>query len=220
MRRLKIAPSLLAADFARLEEQIQKVEPLVEWLHLDVMDGHFVPNISFGMPVIASLRKTTDLYFDVHLMTTNPTAYLPELSQAGADLVTMHIEAVPDPTLAAKAARDNDLDFGLVCNPATPFEGLSPFLELCDVALFMSVEPGFGGQTLIPEVLGKVETAREWVEERGIPTDIEIDGGITIENARLAVEAGANVVVAGSAIFGADDPSTAAADLRRAIEEK
>jgi ribulose-phosphate 3-epimerase len=153
-------------------------------------------------------------------MTTNPDAFLPELAEAGVDQVTMHIEAVPDPTKAARRAREIGLGFGLVCNPATPFPAISPFVELCDVVLMMSVEPGFGGQAFMPEVLAKVEAAREWVEERGLPTDIEIDGGITPGNARLVFEAGANVLVAGSAIFGADDPSTAAADLRRAAEPK
>jgi ribulose-phosphate 3-epimerase len=151
-------------------------------------------------------------------MTTNPDAYLPDLAEAGADSVTMHIEAMPDPTGAAKLARKAGLGFGLVCNPATPFAAVRPFMELSDLVLFMSVEPGFGGQPFIPEVLSKVEEAREWVEERGLAADIQVDGGITLETARQAVSAGASVLVAGTTIFGADDPPTAAAELRRAMQ--
>jgi ribulose-phosphate 3-epimerase len=220
MAALKLAPSLLAADFSCLERQIRAVESEVDWLHIDVMDGHFVPNISFGIPVIAGIRPVTNLRFDCHLMTTNPDAYLPDLAEAGADSITIHIEAIPDPTHAAEKARETGLGFGLVCNPKTPFSAIHPFMETSDVVLFMSVEPGFGGQSFMPEVLPKVEAAREWVEEHGLETDIQIDGGITLETARLAVSAGANVLVAGTTIFGAGDPPTAAAELRRAIQGK
>lgn len=220
MQTVRIAPSLLAADFARLGEQVTKVEPHVDSLHLDIMDGHFVPNISFGMPVIAALRTESELYFDCHLMTTNPDAYIEDLAGAGADLLTMHIEAVPDPTQAARRTRAAGVDFGLVINPATPFESVAPFLELCDLLLVMSVEPGFGGQEFMPEVLPKIEAAREWVESNDLVVDIQIDGGITPQTAPRAHEAGANVFVAGTAIFGSPDPAGAADDLRRAIEER
>jgi ribulose-phosphate 3-epimerase len=215
---VKLAPSLLAADFARLEEEVGRVEELVDWLHLDVMDGHFVPNLSFGMPVVASLRKVSGLFFDCHLMVTNPIDLVEPLAEAGADLVTMHIEAVPDPESAAKAARDAGLGFGLVVNPVTPFAAVAPYAELCDVILIMSVEPGFGGQQFIDSVLKKIAEAREWVEARGLPADIQVDGGITPSNVRAVLDAGATVVVAGSAIFGADDPASAVAAMRRAAE--
>ena len=215
---IKIAPSLLAADFARLESEIKGIEDHVEWLHLDVMDGHFVSNISFGIPVIESVREVTDLYFDCHVMTTNPDSYLEDFARAGADLVSMHIEAIPDPTGPAKRSRQVGLDFGLVINPITPFDGIAPFVELCDLVVVMSVEPGFGGQSFLPEVLPKVEAAREWVENRGLTADIQVDGGITPDNARMVADAGANVLVVGSAVFGADDPPSAVMEIRSAVE--
>jgi ribulose-phosphate 3-epimerase len=219
MPRYQFAPSLLAADFAQLASQIAAVESGSDLLHLDVMDGHFVPNISFGIPVIASIRSHSQLVFDCHLMTTNPDAYLPELAEAGVDLVTMHIEALPDPTDAAKQAAGLGLRFGLVLSPPTPFQAVAPFLEFTDLLLIMSVQPGFGGQRFIPEVLGKVEEARNWIESNDLPTDIEVDGGIGIENIAAARNAGANVFVAGTAVFGAPDPAAALAELRRIVEE-
>lgn len=218
MDRVKIAPSLLAADFSNLADEVRLVEPHVDMLHLDIMDGHFVPNISFGMPVIESLRGHSDLVFDCHLMTTNPDVYLEELKAAGGDLAMIHIEAVTDPTGAADAARKAGLGFGLVLNPPTPFAAIEPFIELTDMVLIMSVHPGFGGQTFIPEVLDKTEAARKWVDEHGLAVDIQIDGGINPETARLAGQAGANVFVAGTAIFRADDPVAAIKRLRTAID--
>lgn len=215
---VKIAPSLLAADFARLAEEVERVAPVIDWLHLDVMDGHFVPNISFGIPVIEALRAVTDIYFDCHIMTTNPDAYLPELAKAGINLATVHIEAVPDPTRAISRTRENGLDFGLVINPGTPFEAMTPYVESCDVVVVMSVEPGHGGQSFMPEILPKVEAAREWVESHGLAADIQVDGGITPENAGQAISAGATVLVAGTAVFRADDPLAAVQALRRATE--
>jgi ribulose-phosphate 3-epimerase len=210
----RIAPSLLAADFARLGEEVARVEAHIDLLHLDVMDGHFVPNLTFGMPVIAALRAVTDVYFDCHLMVTNPIALFEPLAAAGANLVTIHIEVHPDPTRAAEEARRNGLDFGLVLDPGTPFEAVAPFVELCDLLLVMSVHPGFGGQAFIPEVLPKVEAARKFIDSAGLRTDIEVDGGITTSTARLARDAGADVFVAGTSIFRAPDPVAAIKSLR------
>ena len=215
---VKIAPSLLAADFSQLEAEIARVESDVDWLHLDVMDGHFVPNLSFGIPVIRAVSEVTDLYLDCHIMTTNPDAFFPELAEAGVDLVTVHIEAVPNPERAIERAKANDLDFGLVMSPGTPFDAVRPFAESCDVLVVMSVEPGHGGQSFMPAALPTIEAAREWVESVGGRADIEVDGGITEETAKQAVAAGASVLVAGTSVFRADDPPAAVHALRRATE--
>ena len=215
---VKIAPSLLAADLAHLADAVAQVEAHVDLLHVDVMDGHFVPNLTFGMPVIESLRATTDLYFDCHLMVSNPISLFEPLKSAGANLVTVHIEVHPDPTKAAAAASKAGLDFGLVLSPATPFEAVVPYVELCDLLLVMSVNPGFGGQAFIPEVLPKVEAARKFVDSEGLRADIEIDGGINPGNAPLACAAGADVIVAGTAIFGDPDPVAAVERLRAAAD--
>jgi len=170
-----------------------------------------------GVPVIASLRRVTALPLDGHLMMTNPENYVEPMVEAGLDLVTVHIEAQPDPAGIASRVTGLGARFGLVVNPPTPFEAIEPFVELCSIVLIMSVHPGFGGQEFIPDVLDKVEAAGRWVESHGLSTDIEIDGGITPQTVKAARDAGANVFVAGSAIFGAADPVAAVAELRSAL---
>jgi ribulose-phosphate 3-epimerase len=218
-RPARLAASILNADFARLGEEVARVEPYLDFLHLDIMDGHFVPNLSFGIPVIASLRRASSLYFDCHLMVTNPASLFGPVKEAGGDMVTIQIEVWPDPAGVAAQARALGLDFGLVVNPPTPFGAVAPFLHLCDRLLVMSVNPGFGGQSFMPEVLGKVAEARKFIDSAGLPTDIEIDGGITPETARLARRAGVDSFVAGSALMRAPDPVRAAQELRAAVKD-
>ncbi len=214
----RIAPSILAADFSKLGDEVALVEPHVDLLHIDVMDGHFVPNLSLGIPVIASLRPYTRLRFDCHMMTTNADAYLAELRVAGADIVTVHIEAFPEPEQLARNARSEGLEFGLVLNPPTPFDAVAPFVELCDLVVVMSVHPGFGGQSFIDATLGKIEEARKFVDSRGLGADIEVDGGIGPENVGRARRAGADVFVAGSSVFHAEDPVAVIAAMRTELD--
>jgi len=215
----RIAPSILAADFGHLADDIDQIASLVELLHVDVMDGHFVPNISLGPPVISSLRGATDLYLDCHLMITDPLAYLESIKGAGADGVTVHIEAVPDPTPVIAEARRLDLDIGLAINPPTPVSAIEPYLDEAHLVLVMSVHPGFGGQSFIEAVLPKIKELREIIDSRALSADIEVDGGIDLRTVSHAREAGADVFVAGTSVFRADDPSAAVAELRTILNQ-
>lgn len=213
---LRIAASILAADFARLGEEVAAVAGEADMLHIDVMDGHFVSNISLGIPVIRSLRAVTDLEFDCHLMVVDPVPFFEPLREAGADGVSVHLETILEPAAAARRAREEGLRFGAAINPDTPFSVLEPCLEFCDLAVVMSVYPGFGGQEFISGVLGKVEAARRAIESGGLSTGLQIDGGIGPDTIRSARSAGADVFVAGTAIFHSPDPPAAVRDLRAA----
>jgi ribulose-phosphate 3-epimerase len=213
----KIAPSILAADFSMLGDAVAGVADNVDLLHVDVMDGHFVPNISLGPPVIASLSAATSLYLDCHLMITDPVRYLEQLKESGASGVTGHIEALPDPTRFFDRAAELGLDAGLVLNPPTPVAAVVPYLDRCDKVVVMSVHPGFGGQRFIPATLEKIAELREMIDSSALATDIEVDGGIDLHTVGQARSAGADILVAGSAIFGAEDPAGAVGAIRNMI---
>ena len=197
-----LSPSILAADFSRLGEQIREAEHAgAKYLHIDVMDGVFVPSISFGMPVIASIRNCSDIFFDVHLMIEKPEHYIHEFADCGADLINFHLEAAEDVVSTIEKIRFRGKKAAITIKPATPAKAVEPYLKLVDMVLVMTVKPGFGGQKLMPECLDKVREIRTMVMEKGLRTDIEVDGGIRLDNVEQALEAGANVIVSGSAVF-------------------
>lgn len=214
MHPIRIAPSLLAADFGHLADEVRAVEAGgADWLHLDVMDGHFVPNLTFGPFIVEAIRKLSDLPLDCHLMIEDPLTYGPQFAEAGADIVTFHAEVAPEPGPIFDAIEGAGAKAGMVVNPDTDVRVLEPWLDRCAMVLVMSVFPGFSGQSFIPEVLEKVRTLRG---EMAFERDIEMDGGVSPSTAAACKDAGANVLVAGSAVFGKRDRAAAIAAIREA----
>ena len=203
--RYTLAPSMLSADFSKLGEEFRILEETgVRWIHVDVMDGMFVPNISFGPPVIRSIRKATPLFFDVHLMIEEPIRYVDVFRKAGADMITVHYEACSDLPATLRAVKESGAKCGLTIKPGTDAEAVRPYLPDVDMILVMSVEPGFGGQSYIPASTDKIRAIRAMIDESGREIDLEVDGGIGKDNVEMVMDAGVNVVVAGSAVFGPD----------------
>ncbi|WP_338147828.1 ribulose-phosphate 3-epimerase [Neoroseomonas terrae] len=212
-----IAPSLLAADFSRLGEEVEAIAAAgADWLHLDIMDGHFVPNISFGPVVVKALRKRTTIPFDVHLMIAPADPYLAAFAEAGADLISLHPEAGPHLHRSLQTIRALGKKAGVVLNPATPVEAVAHVLDLTDLILVMSVNPGFGGQSFIESQLSKIAALRRMIDATGRHIHLQVDGGVTAKTARSCIEAGADVLVAGTAVFGQTDYAAAIAAIRGA----
>ena len=216
---IKLAPSILSADFARLGEQIAEVARAgADYIHVDVMDGHFVPNITIGAPVVASIRPVTSLPLDVHLMIEHPERYISEFASAGADIITVHVEACPHLQGTIRLIKELGVKAGVSLNPPTPLSAIEEFIPHVDLVLIMSVNPGFGGQSFIPETLPRIANMRKILDDRGLSAELEVDGGINADNAPDIVKAGANVLVAGNSVFRAEEGiSRALQRLREAV---
>ena len=212
---IKIAPSILSADFANLEREIRRISA-ADYVHVDVMDGIFVPNITIGIPVVAAIRKVTELPLDVHLMIDRPVRYVEEFCKAGADLVTVHVEADTGENTrrALELIHGLGKKAGVVVKPKTPAEAALPFLEMCDIILVMTVEPGFGGQRFMEDMMPKLRQLREWIDRRGLECELEVDGGIDPATCGTAIASGATVLVAGSAVYRAEDIPARIRELR------
>lgn len=212
---IKISPSILSCDYSKMGEEFENMKRCgADWLHIDVMDGHFVPNITLGAPIVKCMRKSSDLVFDVHLMISDPKKYIPDFVKAGADVITFHIESDSPVEETINLIRDSGCIAALSVKPGTPIEAVFPYLDKLGMVLVMTVEPGFGGQSFMADMMPKVKKLREEITERGLDIDIQVDGGVSLKTVEACAEAGANVLVAGSAIFGSDDPQKTILELR------
>ncbi len=215
-----LAPSMLSADITNLGADLKTLEEAgIKYLHLDIMDGRFVPNISFGVPVIKGIRKATNMIFDVHMMIVEPENYIQAFRDAGADLLNFHLESTKYPAEVIKQIKETGAMVGITINPQTPVEALTPYLKDVDMILVMTIHPGFGGQAFMPEPVEKVRKLAEWKKEFGYTYDIQVDGGISKDTIRTALDAGANILVAGTAVFGKGDAKGSIAELNAICKE-
>lgn len=212
---IKISPSILSCDYSKMGEEFENMKRCgADWLHIDVMDGHFVPNITLGAPIVKCMRKCSDLVFDVHLMISDPKKYIPDFVKAGADVITFHIESDSPVEETIDLIRESGCIASLSVKPGTPVEEVFPYLDKLGMVLVMTVEPGFGGQSFMADMMPKVKKLREEINRRGLECDIQVDGGVSLKTVEVCAEAGANVLVAGSAIFGSEDPKETITQLK------